>query len=140
LTPPLILSTVKYMLGITDDYSRLELAMEAGGMAWWEMELPSGVVFFSENKTKMIGRNAADFTHYTDFTNLVHKDDHQNAMQAMTDHLTGKKNIYETSYRIACKDGGYRKFYDKGRIVSKDPDGTIKLTGIVIDVTDMKVA
>lgn len=125
-------------MGIDDDYSRLELALEASGLAWWEMELPSGVVFFHENKAKMIGRNAKDFTHYTDFTNLVHEEDHENAMAAMQAHLTGQAELYETSYRIKCKDGTYKKFYDRGKIVAREGN-TIRLSGFVIDITDAKI-
>lgn len=125
------------MLGIEDDYTRFELAMEASGIAWWEMELPSGVVFFHENKAKMLGRKAKDFTHYTDFTNLVHKDDHQPAMDAMRQHISGAADLYEATYRIKCRDGSYKKFYDRGKIVGREGD-TIRMSGFVIDVTNTK--
>lgn len=123
------------MLSLQDDYSRLELAMEAGGLAWWEMELPSGVVFFHDNKALMIGRRPKDFTHYTDFTKLVHKDDLEPAMQAMKDHLSGKKSLYETKYRIKCADGTYKTFFDRGRIVAKEEE-TTRIAGFVVDMTD----
>lgn len=125
------------MIGLDDIFTRLETALEAGGIAWWEMEMPSGVVFFSENKTNMIGRKSGDFTHYTHFTELVHPDDHDSMMKAMTDHLNGTLPYYETTYRIKHKKGHYIKFYDRGKVVYKDKN-TVKVAGIVINITDRR--
>lgn len=109
-------------------------AMEAAGFAWWRMVLPSGEVYFAENKTKMLGYDKKDFKHYNDFVNLVHKDERQQAMQAMRNHLEGKAEAYECSYRIKCKDGNYRRFYDKGKIIKKEGE-TIHIAGLVLDIT-----
>lgn len=125
------------MIGLDDIFTRLETALEAGGIAWWEMEMPSGVVFFSDNKTNMIGRRAGDFTHYTHFTELVHPDDYDAMMKAMTDHLEGRQPYYETRYRIKHKDGHYVTFYDRGKIVYKD-EKVIKVAGIVINMSEKR--
>lgn len=125
------------MIGLDDIYTRLETALEAGGIAWWEMEMPSGVVFFSDNKAHMIGRRNGDFTHYTDFTDLVHPDDYDHMMKAMTDHLEGKKDHYETRYRIKHRDGHYVTFYDRGRIVQRGNGKTLKIAGIVINLSEL---
>lgn len=111
------------------------MAMEAAGLAWWWMELPSGVVFFSPNKAKMIDRDPDDFVHYKNFTRLVHPDDYERMMQDMRDHLDGKTKLYETTYRIKDKKGAYRRFYDRGKIVGAK-DGEIMLAGFVFDITD----
>jgi PAS domain S-box-containing protein len=123
--------------GAGGEFDKLELAMRAAGMAWWWMELPSGVVFFSPNKTAMLDRHAADFVHYKDFTKLVHEDDYEPMMQDMRDHLEGRDPLYHTVYRIRVADGSYRRFFDRGKIISKSPSGTIALAGMVMDVTDI---
>ena len=126
-----------------DDFSLFDDAMEAGGIAWWMMEYPSGAVYFSPNKTKMLGYNlkeASDFIHYTSFTNLIHPDDHDQAMKAMMDHIQGVKKHYVTKYRIKGKDGKYRIFFDRGKIVAKNKDGEIAIAGIVLDISTVKDA
>lgn len=123
-------------VGLEGIMTRLESAMEAGGIAWWEMELPSGVVFFSENKAHMIGREPGNFVHYRDFTDLLHPDDYEGAMQAMRDHLEGRAPLYKTMYRIEAADGSYRLFFDRGKIVSRDKNGDLKMAGVVVDITD----
>lgn len=117
------------------DLQRFEDAMLAGGMAWWEIEFPSGAVFFSENKTRMLGFEKQDFIHYSSFTDLVHPEDYEAAMQAMRDHIEGRAETYDTAYRIKCADGSYRKFKDIGKIVQRKGK-EFSVAGIVIDITD----
>lgn len=102
----------------TDNLWRLEDAMKAADIAWWEIEFPSGTIFFSENKTRMLGYDNKDFFHYSHFTDLLHPEDLPSAMKAMKDVITGKSEIYDTTYRIKASDGTYKTFHDKGKIVS----------------------
>ena len=65
----------------------------------------------------MLGRTDIDnFVHYNDFMNLVHPDDKEHAMQAMADHLEGRKEYYETAYRIQYSDGTYKVFMIAGEL------------------------
>jgi PAS domain S-box-containing protein len=124
--------------GQNDSRALIEDAVQAAGMAWWLMELPTGAIFFSPEKVKMLGRTDIDnFVHYNDFMNLVHPDDKEHAMQAMADHLEGRKEYYETAYRIQYSDGTYKVFYDRGRITGRKGK-EIAVTGIVTDTTKMK--
>jgi PAS domain S-box-containing protein len=121
-----------------DDIRLLDDAMEAGGMAWWLMEYPSGAVYFSPNKIKMLGyveKDMSDFIHFSSFTNLIHPDDYDQAMLAMSNHITGKAETYQTKYRIKAKDGSYHTFFDRGKIVAKNKDGEIAIAGVVIDMS-----
>jgi PAS domain S-box-containing protein len=123
--------------GMGNESSMIEDALEAGGMAWWLMELPSGAVFFSPNKLKLIGYKESDaskFVHYSAFTNLLHPDDHDKTMKAMRDHIDGIADIYEAKYRIKSSNGEYVHLYDRGRIVAKKGKD-IAVAGIVIDLT-----
>lgn len=116
---------------------RLENAMEAGNLAWWEMELPSGEVRFNDRKAEMLGYSPERFEHYEDFTDLLHPEDHEKAMQAMRDHLEGRKERYEVEYRIKKKDGDHKWFRDVGSVTNEDGDHK-KVTGIVIDIDERK--
>lgn len=121
-----------------DELTLLNDAVEAGGMAWWLMEYPSGAVFFHPNKIKMLGYAAKDidkFVHFSSFTDLIHPDDYEKAMTAMRDHLTGKAERYQTWYRIKGKDGKYRQFFDRGKIVAKNKKGEVAVAGIVMNIS-----
>ncbi len=118
---------------------RLEEAMDAGNLAWWEMELPSGEVRFNDRKAEMLGYDPEEFEDYTDFTDLVHPEDHDRAMEAMRDHLEGREERYEVEYRIQRKDGDYKWFRDIGSITEEEGEKK-KVAGIVIDIDERKEA
>lgn len=123
--------------GLGRESRMIEEAIEAGGMAWWFMELPSGAVFFSPNKITMLGYGkdeASKFVHYSAFTDLLHPEDYEKTMQAMKKLIDGKAELYQAKYRIRKADGGYMTLYDRGRIVARKGD-EIAIAGIVLDMT-----
>jgi len=120
---------------------RLNSAMEIGSLAWWEMDLPGGVVRFHERKASMLGYPPDRFHHYTDFTTLLHPKDTEATLQAMRDHLSGASPRYYADYRIRAANGEYLWFRDVGGITKRYADGTpASVTGIVIDITAEKYA
>jgi PAS domain S-box-containing protein len=125
-----------------EQYSaRLNSAMEIGNLAWWEMDVPSGAVRFDNRKTAMLGYSPEMFHHYSDFTGLLHPGDYEPTMQAMRDHLEGRKDRYSADYRIRASDGTYRWFRDIGGVTKRQVDGSpATVTGIVIDITSTKQA
>lgn len=126
---------------IMDHHSRLELAVDAVDMAWWDMDVITGNVIFHKRKAEMLGYPPEQFHHYTDFTTLVHPDDQEGAMNAMRDHLRGKAKNYEIEYRIKTFAGAYRWFYDIGTVVKRDVGGMPqKIIGFVMDITTRKQA
>jgi PAS domain S-box-containing protein len=105
------------------------------------MDVKTGKVLFNENKIKMLGYSINDFkdVDYTAFTDLVHPDDYEKTMQAMRDHLEGKKKLYEVDYRIKTKKGNYKWFHDRGSIVERNQKGEpLTVKGIVFDISDLK--
>jgi PAS domain S-box-containing protein len=104
--------------------------------AWWQMELPSGDVFFGSAKTEMLGYKEEDFKKYQDFTRLLHKDDYERVMRVMRDHLEGKSDVYETIYRIKNSGGEYVTFFDYGKILSRE-GGKLVLIGFVLKMNNI---
>ncbi|WP_052367998.1 PAS domain-containing sensor histidine kinase [Haloferax sp. ATB1] len=129
----------QYIQNLEQYRRRLDGAMFAGDLAWWEMDVETGAVTFHENKADMLGYSPAEFDHYEDFTELVHPDDYEGAMDAMRDHLEGRAERYDTEYRIQTASGEYRWFHDVGGITERRDNGSPrKVTGVVIDITRRK--
>ena len=116
---------------------RLSAALEAGNMAWWELELPSGKIVFSQNKTKMLGYHRSDFNHIDDFMRIVHPEDYENTMNALNDHISDKNDRYDFIYRMQNIKGNYQWFHDVGKIVFRSLDKTI-VAGISMEITSKK--
>lgn len=135
---------IENMLAIKDETireneSRLQLAIDAVDMAWWNMEVETGAVIFHRRKAEMLGFPPERFKHYRDFTDLVHPDDHESAMEAMRRHFRQEVPTYDTEYRIMTSSGVYRWFYDIGAVVKRSPSGApLKIIGFVIDITRQK--
>ncbi|MDG6251023.1 PAS domain-containing protein, partial [Methanocalculus sp.] len=121
---------------------QIETALAAGSLAWWIWDVATGHVDYSPEKATMLGYDPSDFPNTVyEITDLIHPDDHEKTMDAMRDHLTGKKALYEAEYRIKTIDGGYLWYYDRGMVTRRNPDGSpATLTGIVINFDPWKKA
>ncbi len=121
--------------------SKLELAMQGGKMAWWEMDVKTGNVTFSKYKVEMLGYPSENFKHYHDFTALVHPIDRERIMNSMHRHLNGVLDKYEAEYRILANSGEYIWFYDYGSVVKTDSNGApLICAGFVFNITERKQA
>jgi len=124
---------------LKESNSKLELAMQSANIAWWEMDITTGLVTFEKRKAEMLGYAPEKFNHYKDFMVLVHPDDNEKAMDAMRKHIDGSLETYEVEYRILNNSGEYKWFYDIGEIVKRDSTGKpLNVTGLVIDITGRK--
>ncbi|MCF7916105.1 MAG: PAS domain S-box protein, partial [Spirochaetaceae bacterium] len=120
---------------------RMEATMQIGNIAWWEMDVTTGKVTFNRQKADMLGYSPEVFSTYHDFTNLLHPDDYEHAMQSMRECLSGKTQAYKVDYRIKTRSGRYTWFHDLGGVVTRNEKGApIKVPGVVIDIDDRKEA
>ena len=118
----------------------LDLVLWATQSATWVWDYKTGHLDFSKQKAEAIGFEADELDHtYEAFTNRIHPDDYDATIQAMVDLLSSKKEIYEATYRIQAKDGTYKWFYDKGRVISYQENGKpLLIEGVATDVTKQK--
>ncbi len=109
-------------------------------MAWWEWDLITNHVQFDDKKATMLGYTLQEFPKDVyEICNLIHPDDYELTMQIMRDHLTGKTEQWEATYRIRRKDGSYSWYYDCGKASDFSENGKpSKVMGVVIDVSRLK--
>ena len=120
---------------------RLELAMQAANMGWWEMDIITGKISFGKRKAEMLNFHPEKFRHNNDFMALVHPDDFEIVMNSMHDHIEGIKEKYEAEYRILNSTGKYQWFYEIGSVTKRNSEGKpLSAAGLVIDITDRKRA
>jgi len=104
---------------------------------WWEWRISTNVVVVSPQKVEMLGYDYADFADagYQAYTNLLHPEDFERAMNAMRDVLSGRSDLYQADYRIRAADGSYHWYMDRGIILEKQPNEKPELIrGIVLDL------
>lgn len=128
---------------LEEDYEqaqdRLHRALDAAMIGWWEWNVETGEVFFSDNKATMIGYKVEEFpTNVYKIMELVHPDDYEPTMQAMRDHLSGKKPTYDVRYRIKAKCNDWIWYYDKGKVVESYENGEPKkVIGTTQEITNI---
>ncbi len=69
--------------------------------------------------------------------NALYPDDKERIAIAFTDFVTGNSD-FDEEYRIVRPDETVRTVFVKGTIVHKMPNGIIRITGIVKDITESK--
>ncbi len=132
------ISNIKeYQAKLQQTTDRLDYALNAGEMSWWEWDMKQNRVLTGEGKYTMLGytkNQVGDGFEW--WTSLIHEDDYEKAMDAMRDHLSGKKDSYIIEYRIRHKDRHFVWYRDKGKVVKRDKNGKPELlTGIVINIS-----
>ena len=121
--------------------SRLEFTVDTARIAWWEMNLHTGKVWFDPRRTQMIGHTSAalENANYKDWTDLMHPQDCEQAAAALADLLTGRKSSYAVDYRIRSANNEWVWFHDWGE-VGRTADGDQVARGFVMDITERKRA
>ena len=116
---------------------KIEELLAESSATWWEWSIPENRVRFHDRKVTMLGYEPKDFKGrgYEAFTELIHPDDHERALNAMRSYLTGEAPIYRVDYRIRKADGSYTWFIDRGHAIERDEEGKPKvLRGFVFDL------
>jgi PAS domain S-box-containing protein len=113
-----------------------EIILNDSPFAWWEWDVINNKVSFNDLKVTMLGYKVDAFKEkgYEAFTGLLHPDDHEKAMNAMRDLLSGRKNIYQVDYRIRDSSDEYHWYMDRGAVISRSGDKIARIRGIVIDL------
>jgi PAS domain S-box-containing protein len=117
-----------------------ELVIWGTNTAIWDWNYLTGELFFSDMKAEMLGYDPKELIPHVDtFTKRLHPDDFENTMENMRKLLVGEREIYEVEYRIQSKNGEWKWFYDKGKVVERDEDNRpIRIIGIASDITEKK--
>ncbi|WP_245743634.1 SpoIIE family protein phosphatase [Geodermatophilus poikilotrophus] len=125
---------------LTGEYERQHLrwrlAMDAGGVGTFDLDLRSGELVWDDPLMTMFGYTAADFDGtMTAFNRRLHPDDLprvSEALRACID-LVGD---FEAEYRVVRPDGGTRWVQARGRALA-GPDGTtVRVLGAAYDTTE----
>lgn len=131
----------RQLLDEKEQETKLEYAW-TGNLGHWYWNIKSNEVTFNPLKVTTLGYEKSEIPEhvtYQYFTDKIHPDDYQAAMDSMLAHLYDGAEVYEMEYRIQAKDGTYRWYYDRGRITQYDEEGKpVFLAGIVFDITEKK--
>lgn len=119
---------------------RLQIALTGAGLGTWDWDIPTGKVAFNHRWADMLGYRLDEIEpHLRGWEQLVHPEDRQRVMDAMSAHLDGRTDFYSTEHRLRTKDGRWKWILDTGQVLLRDEAGIpLRAAGIHMDITVRK--
>jgi len=121
---------------------RTKFALEATTDGFWDWNLETDEVFFSDTWSESLGYKPGELKPNVDsWKKLVHPEDMPKVMAALAPHLEGKTLFYQCENRLLTKAGYWRWNLDRGKVVKRDANGApLRMVGSDTDITERKLA
>jgi two-component system CheB/CheR fusion protein len=122
--------------------SKLELAMRAARLVWWEWALESDQLVTHTAGWCILGYNLDRLAPTGgSWLALAHPDDLPRIREGLDRCLDSRSNDWELEHRFRAADGTWRWVLNSGRVTQRGPDGRpLQMVGITQDIDDRKLA
>ncbi len=120
------------------DRSRWALALNAGQVGTFDMDLATGALTVDDRLLELSGMDRATFSgHPDDVYAHVHPDDVTDVVTRV-EHAVTTGGTYEAEYRIVSGDGSHRWLAARGEVVGRTATAVPRLVGVVHDITTQR--
>ena len=125
---------------VHENESRLATALWGAQAAFWQWHIPSDAAVRSPLWYAMTGYSHASWhDRPAPWLARVHPEDLPNVDRLIKEHLEGRTQSLELTYRITCASGQYKWILDRGRVVEWDFDGRATAAiGVSMDIDVQK--
>jgi len=130
-------------LELADERQRLQSTIDGTQAGTWEWNVQTGATVFNERWASMLGLCLADLqpTTIDTWMRFAHPDELPAGQEALESHFAGTTPDYSYIHRMRHKDGHWVWIHDRGRLVSRTPDGLpLMMYGTHIDISPLKAA
>ncbi|WP_298220583.1 sensor domain-containing diguanylate cyclase [Halothiobacillus sp.] len=119
---------------------RLDLALEAAGLDFWENDLVSGTVIHKATRIfSELGYSDEDAPYLVDdLLSLVHPQDIPVIKEAIEQHLQGRSAQYRCEFRIRSKSGDWVWYANYGKVMDGDNQAGRRFIGVTFNINDRK--
>ncbi len=119
---------------------RLRLALEAAGMAVWDLDLRTGVDVWNDQSYRMIGYEPGDIAPgFESWSRHIHPDDRERVATNFLNSLQGEGEVANEN-RMINRHGNIRWVSARGRTAVDAQGRPIRSYGVITDITDRKQA
>jgi PAS domain S-box-containing protein len=123
---------------LSESQDRLKFAIEAGGLATWEIDIVNGVTTMDAGFSKLLGLPAETFQGSRDEgRSFIHPDDIDSARAALEAAIATKGQL-KIETRTVAADGRIVGLAYTGRVVADNDGKPLRVAGVVRDVTERR--
>lgn len=126
---------------LQESEERWQLALQGAGDGIFDWSLVTNKAFLSLPWKQTLGYEAHEVENsFEGWRSLVHPDDLEDAAAALEAHFKQEEPLYQSEFRMRCKDGTYKWILARGQ-TQRDADGQpIRMLGLHQDITPQKLA
>ena len=125
---------------LRESEERWQFAIEGPGDGLWDWNAQTNQVHFTSRWKSMLGFADHEITdRLEEWEKRIHPEDKPRVMAELQAHLDAKVPFYESEHRLLCKDGAYRWILDRGKVMTRTPDGRpLRVIGAHSDISERK--
>jgi PAS domain S-box-containing protein len=116
---------------------RLGLALEAAGMGYWDLDVPSGETVWSPQLEALFGCVPGSLDSADAFTERVHPQDRQQ-VQDWAEAAIGGGQPGKLQFRVSWPNGEIRWMQAQARVYLDGGDRPVRMVGVVADITEQR--
>ncbi|BAB75141.1 PAS domain S-box protein [Anabaena sp. FACHB-709] len=123
---------------LTESEERWRLALDAANLGFWDWNVLTAKVVWSENHERLFGLVSGSFDGtYETFLSCVHPEDRESVIQVIGVCLENKTDYYD-EFRIVWPDKSIHWIAAKGRFFYNDQGQPVRMIGVCMDITKSK--
>ena len=118
---------------------RFQLALDASGAGLWDWNIKTGEMYTEPDRIQHLDYREAGGQGPGGLEGVIHPDDQERVLRELNEHLSGKSDEYRIEYRVRDRQGRWRWFLDRGKVVERDENNMpVRMTGTHQDITRQK--
>jgi len=127
---------------LRENEERMTLAMQAGNMGLFDLNVQTGDATVNPEYELMLGYDPAELhVPVAKWLERMHPDDREPVAAVYQAYVRGELPRYKVEFRQRTRDGGWKWILSYGRIMEHDVDGTPRrMLGVHVDIDDRKQA
>ncbi|MFG6462042.1 PAS domain S-box protein [Roseateles sp. DXS20W] len=123
------------------EHERLRNLIESTNAGTWEWNVQTGEVIVNSRWASILGWSLEELGAVTNQfrADIAHPDELPRTRTLLREHFAGRSDAYITEVRLRHRDGHWIWVEDRGRLISRTPDGRPEwVYGIHIDISERK--
>jgi two-component system sensor kinase FixL len=134
-----VLKAANLTMELKTSRERLSLAAAAARMALWEWNIPTGMIWVSDQGRELYGVAAGVAVDLDRFISTLHQDDRAAVSKAMAESVKGHQP-FAAEYRVVLAEGTIRWISAIGKVEQDSHGRPLLMRGVSMDSTDRRQA